>query len=234
MVATRKFSPLGAARLTRPSRRISLAAKKLSKLGKGKLVSGVAKFVLRQVPYAGEKTLRVKDFTRIKFNQSLSKKASVSIANKSPTGLLPCVERCTLAISLLRKSGVKAWLARVVSLDTHGKESIHDFVEFYEKGKVKTLSLGLTRVEGGGGGFNDTFKIMEGSASEITHEGGFPCVFRGIDSSQIGGATSSKKLQKFLRESYYTRQKEKEARRLAILISSGVIPNEAAPQLKLR
>jgi len=152
---------------------------------------------------------------------------------KSPTGLLPCVERCTLAISLLRKSGVKAWLARAVSLDQYGKESIHDLVEFYQKGKIYTMSLGLSRAEEGAWNFVDNYTIVKGPANERANTGDFQLVFRGIDSSQIGGATSFKKNKRFLREAYYARQKEKEGRRIALLVEAGIIPKDAAIQLRM-
>lgn|GEM_PF-1254232 len=229
----RGFTPFRAARLTRPGKKISAVSKKLVRRGKRGLVDEVAKFVLKQVPYNAEKTLRVKNFTRIRFNQSLSKRANTSAAKISPTGLLPCVERCTLAVSLMRKSGIKAWLARAVSLDKYGKESIHDFVEFYKNGKVNTLSLGISRAEEGTWNFVDTYSIFNGPVNERVQTGEIQSVFRGIDSSQIGGATSSKKLVRFLRESFYPRQKEKEKRRLSLLVSSGVIPKEVAAQLKM-
>ncbi len=234
----KKFSPLKAAKMSRLSSKVAdrvLHQKIGIRRGEEKLekISKIAAHILRIIPFDEQKYGRSVAYGE-RFEQSISRKASKSLKNPKAIGRLHCVERCNTALGLLRKAGIKAWLARQVYYDFSQKEyRIHDYVEFFHEGKVHTLAFGInfdTR--------KDYFAIYNFTAENILADSGLfgmPAmvkVLRGIDSSQIGGATDYNKLKRFLRNPFTVKESMAEMKRLNLLVSSGVIPKQALEQIK--
>ncbi len=163
------------------------------------------------------------DFAKMKFRKSFSKKAEQSLANDSTTGLMPCIERCNLALALFRKAKIPAWLTREIFFEPPSTNPrVHDYVEFFTGGKVHTLALGFAMEEQ-----SDMYKIYDAPMKDS----GFGKIFRGIESSQIGGAKSYKKYKAFAAQAFSQKQALKDRKRIELLVASGVIPKEAYKQI---
>jgi hypothetical protein len=235
----RKFSPLKAAKMSRLSSKI--ADKVLNQRiglkrreGKANKVSKIAEYILRVIPFDPLKYGMSISKGEKRFERSISRTAKKSILTPESIGRLHCVERCNTALGLLRKAGVKCWLARQVYYDFGLKKyRIHDYIEFFNEGKVHTLAFGIS-VESQ----EDYYAIYNFKANNILVDSGLfgmPAVvrvFRGIDSSQIGGVTNYEKLKKFLRQPFQFKNDLVEKRRLDLLVESGVMPKEALKQVQ--
>jgi len=219
------FSRARAIRTTRASKRVRASARQIVKIAgpdKTKVAEEIAKFVLKKVPLSVSRGVDI-DFAKMKFRRSFSKKAEQTLANDSTTGLMPCIERCNLALSLFRKAKIPAWLTREIFFEPPSiSPRVHDYVEFFTGGKVRTLALGF-----GLESQSDMYKIYDAPMKDT----GFGKIFRGIESSQIGGAKSYKKYLAFAKEAFSSKQALKDKKRLELLVASGVIPKEAYNQI---
>jgi len=219
------FSQARAIKSTRAGRRVKKGIREvLSTVDSNKknVAHNIARFVLRSVPQNALKSTDNK-YSEMKFKQSFSKSAEQSLAKGTSTGILPCIERCNLALALFREAKVPAWLARQVSFSvTSTKPRVHDYVEFFLGGKVRTLALGIKLEDRA-----DTYNIYNSPLKDV----GLSKVFRGIESSQIGGASNYKKYKLFAREAFSTKQHLKNKRRVELLVKSGVIPEKAYQQI---
>jgi len=164
--------------------------------------------------------------------------AEHALLKKRAIGPLHCAERCNLAIALLNASGVKAWLARVfVTPKVEGSNKLkwhfHDFVEFVEEGRVKTLVFDSLFVpKGVADRFN--YDILSGTINSV-----FPknhsFVFRAADSKQIGGVGNWNEYKKYSKR-LDTRdglvgELAKNKRRIDLLIKEGIIPKEVMGEM---
>lgn len=219
----KSFSLNRAARLSRVGNR---GKSLLSRIGANKgsvevKVNLIAKEVLRKVPFDMSLDMGAVNLAHERMVKSISKKAAHTLTKKNPIGFFHCVERCNAAIGLLRKAGVKTWLARQVYFDiSHGGFKIHDFVEFFDGCKVKTLAFGINE-----DGF-DFFRVFNHTADKLSvnMSSAASFVFRGVDGSQIGGVTSYSKLKKFLENPFSMYETAKNVRRINLLVKSGIIP----------
>ncbi|MFA6268201.1 MAG: hypothetical protein WCW13_00770 [archaeon] len=220
-----KFSAIRAAKLSRVGNRANGVTRRLKSSANSidSLVYSVGDEVLKRLPVRASTNSAKKH----ELSKSLSRKAADSFkgVELSP---LHCLERCNLALGLLRKLKVPAWLARQVYLDTSSYDfRLHDYVEFFSEGKVKTLVFGYSPE---GRDYNHIFPF---AANKIHPDGGIgSVVFRGVDGSQIAGVVDSKKLRIFLINPINSKQATKDRKRIELMVKHGVIPKEALSQIK--
>jgi len=214
------FSVSRAAKLSRVGNRAKSLLRPLELKGKSthQQVSVIANEVLRALPFGGT-TSGISE--SIRFFRSISSKAAVSLKIRKPVGYAHCVERCNAALGLLRKAGVRAWLAREVFFEvSKGKFSVHDYVEFANKNSVHTLAFGISP-DG-----QDYFNIYDSPCEKIPSvaSSAMNQIFRGVDGSQIGGVKDYASFKHFLADPLSTKQLEKNRRRIKLMVDSGLIP----------
>jgi hypothetical protein len=190
--------------------------------GRGiKKVEAIAKKVINQIKY--DNNLNEKCNKKI-----LTKDAHAFLKKPGKVGFLHCADRSNLAISMLRGTGIKSWLAREIRLNTQsGKIEFHDYVEFFLQGKIHTLAFGEKIAEG------PYYLISEGSAHK-NYASRLSQIFRGADAGHIGGMVNYEKYSKFVMrvEKDPQKQLDKEKRRLELLVKSRIMPKQALEQLK--
>lgn len=219
MVPKRKINPkklMGKSRVTPLVRWVSM---KIPGTGMHK-VSKIAEKVLLQLTYDPYSIQKRKNILKRDANANLKKPRTVNF--------LHCTDRCNLAIALMRASGTKTWLAREMHFDLMSKKyEFHDYVEFFMNGKVHTLVFGEKL---GAGAYYD---IAEGPAHK-NYGDLMSQVFRGADAEQIGGAINYGKYKAFAKnlDKNPLKQSQKEERRFALLVESGIIPKEAVEQIR--
>lgn len=232
---TRSFSASKAAKLSRGGRVTKALLKPLmrnlpEKAYTNLVVTNIAQLVLKKIPvdtikYSGPVA------TKKRFGKSFSMKAERALSTPgNSVSSFHCVERCTVALALMRKAKIPCWLARQVVTDyATGKRRVHDFVEYFANGKIQTLGFGFD-VRG-----RSDFVRYPHVSDKIVAESGavipISFVLRGIDSSQIAGVTSQKKLKRFLKNPSSGKELLKNSRRLKLLVESGVMPKEAYNQI---
>jgi hypothetical protein len=226
---TKKFSVVKAAKLSRVGNKSRAILNPLELKGKSTeiKVGLIAKEVLKRIPFDQFKYSSSMHAEGKRIKESIASKAAKSLSKKRSIGYFHCVERCNAALGLLRKAGVKCWIARQVYFELNsGRFKIHDYVEFFDGGKVRTLGFGIS-ADG-----LDFFKVFNHSADHFFSGvlGNNKHIFRGVEGSQIGGASSYKKLKQFLRNPLSLKELGKDARRIELLVKAGLIPSEAVKQ----
>jgi len=231
-----KNDPNRLRRISRPTPSIIEAAKMFSGSDKKKVMEA-ATLALVKLP---------QDFSLgLEKERVFKRNAEQATKSRLPIGRLSCAERCNLAIALLNAAGIKAWLARGISIGTLGKElHFHDFVETMIDGKVHTLLFRSTKpmvlrgkvqkpLFSNTGSTLDSYDIRFGSVNKLFPERGL-LILRGADSKQIGGVGKWRELERFVKKlkKNPTAEKEKDKRRLALMLSEGIIPNEAMEQIR--
>lgn len=211
------------------ARRIVKSIPKQSKIS---IVRNIADIVLRKIPVDMQKFTEISDAKK-RFKKSIRTTAEKSLASKKNSiGLLHCVERCNVALALLREAKIPCWTARQVYLDLTTKRfGVHDFVEFYIDGKVHTLAFGHNYISG------DYSRVYNKPLEKVLSEKGENIfiqnmIFRGVDSSQIGGTKDHTKLKRFLRFPFSSEQIAKNNRRVNLMVESKIIPKNAYNQIR--
>ena len=149
------------------------------------------------------------------------------IAHPHPIGKFHCVERSTLAISLLHAAHIPAWAVRGIGYNPRFQKWVfHDAVEFVHKGKIYILDF-----------FFDENKntVKAGSAEKHfskTHIGKDKVFLRGLDTAHLGIA-DWKEYETFSHGFFKKHQNEliSNLERIEQMVKHGIIPPQVAQQL---
>ena len=193
--------------------------------------------------FYGEEKKKAENIMRFVISRTLmaprteEKKGAIGTAHRMLAGKAGhepsvCFDRCNLAIGLLNAAGIKSWLVREVALGDNAKWEIHDYVEAAIGGKVHTLVFAHNPLEG---------RLYYWMEPKPAHEAietrfGVGTFFRGADSANIGGVKDMKgvvRLRNRLEDSAKFRaEREKNKRRVDLLVKEGIMPKEFAQRLK--
>jgi len=179
----------------------------------------VGSFVMQQVPNAKVH----EDHKPMMFRRN----AAELMKTITPVWKFHCVDRSTLALSLLHAADVHAWAVRGLGYSNiHGKWIFHDAVEFVHQGKVYLLDFFFDE---------NRFTITQGSAESQfnkTHPGRHDIILRGIDAHHMG-IKNWEEYERFSNRFFKDHQKELQENlaRVRKMVRAGLIPKEVASEL---
>jgi len=193
--------------------------------------------------FSGEERKKAEDIMKFVLSKTSGgkriglKKGAIGTSHKMLTGTIRhepvvCFDRCNLAIGLLNAAGIKSWLAREISLGSNAKWEIHDYVEASIGGQVHTLAFGYDPIE------ERLYHLVIPKPAHEAIESTFGAgmFLRGADSANIGGVKSMKEVTSFrnrLEDSLkFKLEREKNKRRVDLLVKEGIMPNDFALSLK--
>jgi len=153
--------------------------------------------------------------------------AAEIVERAHPIGRFHCVDRSTLAISLLHASHVPAWVVRGIGYNQKfGKWIFHDAVEFVHNREIHTLDFFFDE---------NRHTVTKGPAEDQfskTHPNRTTIFLRGIDTSHLG-INTWEEYEAFSNSFFKRHQDEVRANlsRIEQMAKHGVIPKEVAQQL---